>query len=85
LVEPASGGHTRYCLGDVPEVSVAAGVVVLRQSLVWVVILKHLKVSVHSSQWGDTGTAGAEKHSLEERQRAERKVRRSRQQSAVCC
>ena len=26
-------------------------------------------------QWGDTGTAGAEKHSLEEKQRAERKVR----------
>ena len=28
-------------------------------------------------QWGDTGTAGTEKHSLEERQRAERKVRAS--------
>ena len=26
-------------------------------------------------QWGDTGTAGAEKYSLEEKQRAERKVR----------
>ena len=30
-------------------------------------------------QWGDTGTAGAEKHSLEEKQRAERKVRLRRQ------